>query len=318
MAVRRAASWPVNRPRTGIVALAVPDLEEPWFAELTAMLVRDAGARGLSVLVQQTAGDRQREIDVANGVGLPEIDGVIHIPRALRVADLTRRTSPGPLVLLGEHIRSSPFSHVTIDNLAAARAAARHLLDVGRRRVAAVGPRLANRSDAADRRYAGYREALEARGLGPDDRLVVPVDADTSEEGARAAHVLVDSGVPFDGVVCFNDSIAIGLLSALHERGVQVPDDVAVVGIDDVRAARFATPALTSVAPDRQAMVAAALRLLEQQIATPRTFDVPVEQVVVGFELKVRASTARAAASRAREPRSPARQRTAEGLQGAS
>jgi len=288
----RTAPLP-HRERTGIVALAVPDLEEPYFAELTALLVRRAGERGLSILIQQTEGDHEREVDVANGVGLPPTDGLIHIPRSLTVADLTRRTSPGPLVLLGEHILVSPFTHVTIDNRAAAYAATEHLAGAGCTRVAFVGPRDALPSDAADRRFAGYREAVAQLGLAHEPGLVVQVETFTSEEGRRATRDLVATGTPFDGVVCSNDSIALGVLAALHEAGLRVPQDVAVTGIDDVRAARFATPALTSVAPDKEGIVRAALTELERQISSPPGADLPVQHLVVEAHVVARASSAR-------------------------
>ncbi|WP_395245489.1 LacI family DNA-binding transcriptional regulator [Agromyces sp. MMS24-K17] len=290
--VARTAPLPRHQ-RTGIVALAVPNLEEPYFAELTALLVRRADERGLSILIQQTEGDHDREVDIANGVGLPPTDGLIHIPRSLTVGDLTRRTSPGPLVLLGEHILVSPFTHVTIDNRAAAHAATAHLASVGCRRVAFVGPRDASPSDAADRRHAGYREAVAALGLEADPSLVAQVASFTSAEGRRAMRDLLAAGVELDGVVCSNDSVAFGVLAALHEAGVAVPGDVAVIGIDDVRASAYATPPLSSVAPDNEGIVQAALTELERQIAAPPGADMPVRHLVVGATVVARASTAR-------------------------
>lgn len=287
--------WDTSRPRrrTGVLGLAVPDLEEPYFAELTGLVVRRAAERDLSIVIRQTAGEHRAEVDVANGVGLPEVDGLIHIPRSLTVADLTRRTDPGPLVLLGEHIRDSPFAHVTIDNRAAAAAATAHLADRGCRRIAAVGPRWTSPSDAADRRFAGYREVVAARGLPVDDALVGPVAAFTPDEGLRAMTALLAAGPPPDGVVCSNDSLAFGVLRALHAHGLAVPRDVAVIGIDDVHAARFAEPPLTSVAPDTEALVGAALRILERQATAPLGADTPVEQVTVPFTIRERESTAR-------------------------
>ncbi|WP_353807701.1 LacI family DNA-binding transcriptional regulator [Agromyces sp. SYSU T00194] len=291
-APRRSAPMP-RRERTGIVALAVPNLEEPYFAELTALIVRRADARGLSILIQQTEGSHEREVDIANGVGLPATDGLIHIPRALTVGDLTRRTSPGPLVLLGEHIQVSPFTHITIDNRAAARAATEHLAKAGCTRVAFVGPRDASPSDAADQRFAGYRDAVAARGLAADADLVAQVVSFTSAEGRRAMRGLLATGIRPDGVVCSNDSVAFGVLAALHEARLDVPADVAVIGIDDVRAAAFAVPALSSVAPDKEAIAEAALDELERQVSSPPGADLPVRHVVVPATIVERASSAR-------------------------
>ncbi|WP_232304608.1 LacI family DNA-binding transcriptional regulator [Microbacterium sp. XT11] len=285
---------PVARAtRTGLIALAVPHLEEPYFAELGSRLVRGADDRGLAVLIVQTEGDHAREIDVANGVGLPPIDGLIHIPRSLTVADLTRRTSPGPLVLLGEHIQVSPFTHITIDNRAAARTATEHLLSVGCRRIAFVGRRDSRPSDAADRRHAGYVEALEAARLPVDRSLTAQVDAFSAEEGHRATAAIAASAADVDGVVCSNDSLALGALAALHAAGRRVPDDVAVIGIDDIRASRFAVPALSTIAPDHDRLVDAAFTELERQLTSPPGADLPVRHVTVGARLVPRASTAR-------------------------
>jgi DNA-binding LacI/PurR family transcriptional regulator len=283
----------LRRERTGIIALAVPNLEEPYFAELTTLLVRGAEARGLSILIQQTEGDHDREVDVANGVGLPATDGLIHIPRSLTVGDLTRRTAPGPLVLLGEHIAVSPFTHVSIDNRATADLATSHLASVGCSRIAFIGPRLSRPSDAADQRFSGYRDAVARLGLADEPGLVTPVDAFSPEEGLAALRRLHASGVAFDGVVCSNDSVAFGVLAGLHEARLRVPEDVAVIGIDNVHGAGFSVPALTSVAPDDEGIVRAAFAELERQLAAPPGADVPVRHIVVDAHVVVRASTTR-------------------------
>ncbi|MGK9148319.1 substrate-binding domain-containing protein [Plantibacter flavus] len=283
----------LRRERTGIVALAVPNLDEPYFAELTTLLVRGADERGLSILIQHTEGDHEREVDIANGVGLPPTDGLIHIPRSLTVGDLTRRTSPGPLVLLGEHIQVSPFTHISIDNRAAAVTATEHLAAVGCSRIAFIGPRDERPSDAADQRYAGYRDVVARLGRSQAPELIGHVDAFTPEEGRRVMRRFLAEGVAVDGVVCSNDSVAFGVLAALHEAGRSVPHDVAVIGIDDVHAAQFSAPSLSSVAPDYDAIVRAAFTELERQIAAPPGADTPVRHVVVEATIVVRDSTTR-------------------------
>lgn len=276
-----------------MILLAVPDLEEAWFAELTSLLVRRAEDRGLAVVIRQTFGEHRRELDVANGVGMPPSDGLLHVPRALTVADLTRRTQPGPLVLLGEHVDAGPFAHVSIDNHAAAIAATAHLLGSGRRRLAMIGRRPPAPSDAANRRYEGYVDALRERGLGTDPDLVALVDAFSPDEGARAAGTLLKSNVQFDAVLCANDSIALGVLQRLAEASIDVPGEVAVIGIDNITAGRWSVPALSTVAPDRDVLVDRALAVLQRQIDAPASATQPVEQITVPFRVMERASTAR-------------------------
>lgn len=280
---------PAVRSRT--ILLAVPDLDEPYFAELTALVVRQAEDHGLSVVIFQTWGDHEREVNAANGVGVPQTGGLLHIPRSLSVADLTRRASPGPLVLLGEHIDSSPFAHVTIDNHAAAAAATDHLLGRGCRRPAMIGPR-EPASDASDRRFAGYRSMLSERGVAFDEALVGWVRAFNPAEGQAAALRLLDAGAKFDGVVCSNDSIALGVIAALASRGVSTPGDVRVIGMDGVSIGAFSVPSLSTVEPDRDLMVCRALSLLTAQMATSPSMDMPVEQVTIPFTILQRGSTA--------------------------
>jgi len=199
-------------------------------------------------------------------------------------------------VLLGEHIQTSPFTHITIDNRAAARLATEHLLSTGRRRIAFIGRRDARPSDAADRRHAGYVEALAHAALPADPAAVAQVAAFTAEEGERATAEMLAALPDLDGIVCANDSIALGALVALHAAGRAVPADVAVTGIDDIRAARFAIPALTTVAPDHEQLVDAAFTELERQLTAPPGADLPVRHVTVGIRLIERASTVSAAA----------------------
>jgi DNA-binding LacI/PurR family transcriptional regulator len=172
-----------------------------------------------------------------------------------------------PLVMLGESSLGSVFDHVGIDNVAAARTAVEHLFDQGRRRVAVVG--VADQPPAAAPRYEGYLAAHSARGLDPLPG--VRVEDWRRRSGARAvAEVLRlrdSAGRPPDAILALNDTLALGALRALLQRGIRVPDDVAVVGIDDIREAAYATPPLTSVATDLGALAEQALALLDEQLA---------------------------------------------------
>ena len=236
----------------------------------------------------------EREVDVANGVGAPETDGLIHIPRSLTVADLTRRQAPGPLVLLGEHIEASPFAHVTVDNRAATRAATEHPIERGCRRLAIVGPAANDAASVAlNRRAAGFQDALASHRMPVEETFLGPVTTFTPSEGRRATQELLASGARFDGVVAVNDSVAFGVLSALWDAGHRVPEDVAVVGMDDVVASRYSTPSLSTIAPDKVELVERALDMLERQIGAHPAADQPVEQVTIGFEVVERASTRR-------------------------
>jgi DNA-binding LacI/PurR family transcriptional regulator len=143
---------------------------------------------------------------------------------------------------------------------------------------------------ARHRRLRGYTEALEEAGLPVDAELIMPVASYSRRDGAEAMRQLLALHAPPDAVFCFNDLLALGALRALHEAGRRVPEDVAVTGFDDIEEARFATPSLTTIAPDKEQMGALAVSFLLGRIAGTRTG--PPERVEVPFRLIVRESTA--------------------------
>ena len=279
--------------RTGIIAVAVPRLDEPYFAELAAAVIAVADERGCTVLVDQTDGLREREQLAVAGIRPDLIDGLILSPLALDADDLLApsHASP-PLVLLGERISATSHDHVAIDNVAAARLATEHLLSLGRTRVAAVGTMDAVTAQTARLRSTGYRQAVAAVG-----RTVLPgheqeVAGFTREAGARAADRLLDLPEPPDAVFCFSDVLALGALHALHQRGVRVPEDIAVIGVDDIAEARFSTPTLSTVAQDVGDIARLAVDALLQRLSGGA--DEPPQEVTVPHRLLVRDSTVRA------------------------
>src|SRR5690606_790523 len=124
---------------TGVIGLAVPALRENYFAELADAIIRAADARGLGVVVEQTSGDRERELQVVAGGRLRLTDGLLFSPFALGQNDVKSLSTDFPLVLLGERIFNGPTDHVAMHNTSSARAAVEHLLDIGRRRIAVIG-----------------------------------------------------------------------------------------------------------------------------------------------------------------------------------
>lgn len=280
--------------RTGIVALAVPDLSVPYFAELAGWVIGAAARRGWTVVVEQTDGLLEREVALLEGPASLLVDGVLLSPVALGAEELRRRSRASPLVLLGERIAAgaAPVAdHVTIDNAAAAQVATAHLLDMGRERVAALGAQPRSAAGTAQLRLGGHARALALAGREVDPALVATCARWDRGEGRRAMAQLLDGGSPPDAVFCFNDLLALGALRELAVRGVRVPEDVAVVGFDDAPDGEFAVPSLTTIAPDKPALAAAAADLLADRLDGERGSARPPERVVVGSRLVVREST---------------------------
>ncbi|MFI5475919.1 LacI family DNA-binding transcriptional regulator [Streptomyces cacaoi] len=243
----------LRKGRTGIIALALPELGNPYFAELAAAVIDAAAAHEYIVLLDHTGGHREQEILVSQGFRARVIDGLILSPIELETEDLRDRAENVPLVLLGERDYDLPYDHIAIDNVAAARAAVRHLNGLGRREVAFIGARR-GRSEPAQLRVRGWREELTAAGLPADDGLVAATDGWGHADGAAAMNRILESGRRPDAVFAYNDPMAIGAMRVLYERGLRVPEDIAVVGFDDVVEGRFGAVTLTSVSPDKGAI----------------------------------------------------------------
>ena len=148
-------------------------------------------------------------------------------------------------IIWGPPVEDLPGHSFGCDNEDGGYQATRHLIDLGRKRVAYFGHK-ARRSPEHAARYAGYAKALREAGMECDDRLREP--ADNSEiQGYQAVRRLLDNGEQFDAIFAVTDLIAIGAMRALQEAGLHVPDDVSVVGFDDMPLAEYVTPALTTV-----------------------------------------------------------------------
>ncbi len=282
----------LRRGRSGIVALAVPELDVAYFAELARHVVQAARQHGWTVLIDQTDGEREREQLVMDGYGTQLIDGLILSPVATGPDELAARRDSTPMVLLGERVYDGPDDHVSIDNVAAATAAVAHLLALGRRRVAAVGRQPHPSSGTAPVRERGYLAAHAAAGVEVDPALVVPTTSFTRAEGAAAVDRLLALPEPPDALFCFNDLLALGALRRLHERGVAVPGEVAVVGVDDIEDGRYSTPSLTTIRPDKERIAQLAVQLLAERLESgPAERDRAPRELEAPYDLVVREST---------------------------
>jgi DNA-binding LacI/PurR family transcriptional regulator len=276
--------------RTGIIGLLIPELHSPYFGELAGLLVEAAQRRSWTVIIDQTRGSVEGERRLLQGSGGRVVDGLIISPWALEAAELRSRAGKTPMVLLGERDPQQVADHVAVDNVLAAREATRHLLAGGRRRIAALGLQPKLRHGTAEQRLAGYREALAGAGLAPDPALEAPVRTLHRSDGAEAMAQLLDGGgPPPDAVFAFSDELALGALRTVLSRGLRVPDDIALVGFDDIEDGRFATPSLTTVSPDKAQVAERALQCLADRIHGSAG-DVPPQSVTVPHRLTVRES----------------------------
>jgi DNA-binding LacI/PurR family transcriptional regulator len=280
----------LRKGRTGMIGLAIPELSLAFWGEFADMVIAAAANHGLRVLIELTGAERDGALRALDSSQRRITDGLLFSPLGLEPDEGHLLNVDFPVVLLGERIFGAPVDHVTMANAEAARAATVHLAQQGCRRIAALGARLDEGMGSATLRLRGYREGLDEVGLDYDPALVVEADPWTRSTGAEAMEHLLDSGTAVDGVFAMNDAVAFGALHVLHSRRIKVPQEIAVIGFDDVADAAFYEPPLSSVAPGQAQIARDAVRLLAERIAG---HDAAPRLVVADFDLRVRESTLR-------------------------
>lgn len=273
--------------RSSVLALAVPDLRRPYFAELAHVFARVSTARGYRLLLEETGGTPEGERSVLRDLEAGIVDGVVIQPQALTAAELEGLRRDTPLVFVGEDPRPPTADQVAIDNVAAAEEALAHLVALGRRRIGFLGHEIGSLSRPSELRIEGYRRGLERAGLPFDAALLVGRTAGDAVGAEHALGAALDAGLAVDGLLCRDDLAAVGALRALQLRGFAVPGDVAVIGWDDIEFAASTVPSLTSVAPDTRALGERALELLLERMDDP---ELPGRQVTVGHRIVARES----------------------------
>lgn len=274
--------------KIGIIGLAVPRLSTPYFAELASMMTEAAEERGYTLLIDQTGGDVERERRSVAGVGRQALDGVIVSALRMSATDVRKAADAIPVVVLGESARPPGIPYVGVDNVVAARAATEHLLGLGRRRIAAVGPVINSRGGTWALRRKGFLQAMRAAGVAADPVYEVKIRNFDRDQGVQAMTKLLELAEPPDAVFCFSDLLAIGALSVLHRRGVRVPEDIAIMGWDDIEEASYTWPPLTSVRADPQVVARTAVDFLLRRINDER---LDPAEAYVDYRLQIRAST---------------------------
>ncbi|OSQ39513.1 LacI family DNA-binding transcriptional regulator [Thalassospira mesophila] len=279
--------------RSGMILLLVPDIGNPFFAEILSGIEQGASRAGYNVLIGDTQNDPEREATYAAYLRSNQADAMIllngHLPSPLSEAP---RIGTPPIVAVCERIPGSNLPTVIIDNQQAALEATRHLTQLGHARIAHIaGP--AQNILTIDR-VAGFNEAMAEAGL----RKTASIDYSPDfgiEAGIAAARRLLRSDTPPTAFFCASDGMAIGAIVAAKELGLNVPRDISVVGFDDIHLAANYDPPLTTIRQPRRRLgeqaIALVLERLDKSRPAPDT-HADNNPVIINTELIIRASTA--------------------------
>jgi DNA-binding LacI/PurR family transcriptional regulator len=276
--------------RTGVITLVIPDLRNAYFAELATSVMDAAALDNVFVLIEPVGFDRDRELQVLRGPQAKMVDGILFSALALGEDDAHLIDTSIPTVLLGEQIFNAPVDHVTMRNVEASRAATEHLLSVGKKRIVALGARSGEVIGSSGLRFRGYLDALEAAGIPHDPELIGATRSWHRADGAASIEELLARGVPFDGVVAFSDTLALGAMSVLQHAGLRIPEDVGIIGFDDTDETRYSHPTLSTVDAGRDEIASTAVRFLLERIKNPNE-GLPPRRHLSSFQVIPRAST---------------------------
>ena len=230
--------------RTLSIGVLTQSIDSPFYGGALGGIEDTLTAAGYSPLFVSghwSAAHEARSIEVLRS---RRVDGIIVLTGRLSDAALTALATSLPVVVTGRKLKAPGLFSLSFDNFEGGRLATHHLLQLGHRRIAFITGD--TRHPDAKERLRGYRAALEAAGVAHDAALVLPGDY-TEQSGQVAVERLLDSGAPFSAIFAANDQMAFGAALGLHRRRLRVPQDVSLVGFDDVAGALFSIPPLSTV-----------------------------------------------------------------------
>lgn len=281
---RGAAS--LRTQKTHTVGVAINELVNPYFSELTAAIESALAEAGRTVFFRNCSENPTRQDEFIAQMREYNVEGLVICPARGTSAKALRRLKEFgvPCVLISRNVPGSGIDYAGNDHRRGSRFATEHVISLGHRRIAMVGAN--DLISTGIERREGYEQALAAHDLRVDPNLVRH-GPPTRSFGVDAIKALLATKQPPTAAVCFNDVIAFGVMLGLRQLGREPGRDFSVVGCDDLAEAALWTPALTTVAIDTIGMGQAAVRLLLERNAN---FALPRHEIVLEPKLVVRAS----------------------------
>lgn len=283
-----AASMRASRSNT--IGVLIPNLGNPFFADLLSGIEKALEGAGMVVVLANSQDSVAKQEKIIQRMRERGVDGLIVCPAAqTRRALLTKASKWGlPIVQTMRYISDLEGDYAGADSTGGFRQSVDHLVGLGHRRIIFLtgGPMHSARSE----RLAGFRTAMQAHGLDPGHQIEVPL----SGSGPKAAELMLSHPAQPTAAICFNDILAIGLMNGLIDRRIRVPEDISVVGFDDLTVAEMVRPRLTSIAAFPEAIGETSAGLLLDRLAAP---DRPSRRIVNLTRLVARQSSGRVKSS---------------------
>ncbi|BAY20575.1 transcriptional Regulator, LacI family protein [Calothrix sp. NIES-2100] len=269
--VPNAIAQSLQNQRTYTVGVVVTSIADPFFGELVEGIEQVARDAGLNVLLSASHGDFEQEIAAIENFHYRRVDGILVADSRIskhHTQQFTQFTVPTVLINIDTEAYSETFHSVAIDDRLGGILAVKHLIELGHTDIGYLG--VGDGSKAAQQRQEGYQMALTQAGLpqNPDWVAILNKDSTTIKDidiGKKMLPQLVEAGVT--GIFCYNDMVAVGALLACKELSLSVPEDLSLVGFDNIALSNYVTPPLTTVSQRMVEMGNAAMTMLLELLA---------------------------------------------------
>lgn len=273
--------------KSNTIGLIIPSINNPVFAESTLGVQEYADKKQIKVILGNSSYKVSQEESLIKALRESQVDGLIITttnPQGEIIRTLTDEKVP--FVLLFSTVKGGPVSAVGVDNYRGGYLATEHLISLGHSRIGMIAGSFSV-TDRAYHRWHGYRQCLKDHGIPYDKNLLVQTEYSLSG-GRDSIKQLLDQELPPGAVFCSNDYIALGAIKGAREAGLSLPEDLSIVGFDDMPTASYMVPALTTVRQPAYDMGRRACELLLQKMENPGK----PEQHMMETKLVVRESTA--------------------------
>lgn len=284
-----AVARSLRRKETRTIGLIVPDNSNSFFAEV-ARGIEDVGfEQGYSVILCNSDWNLEKELTYLDTLMAKRVDGIVFIAATTQVEHVKSLVENGtPVVVAERKMPEIEVDSVLVDNFQGGYEATKHLLDLGHRRIGCIsGPW--DLTPSAER-VAGYKLALNRHELQADEDLIVRGDY-LFESGEMAVRRFLELSAPPTAIFACNDLMAIGAMKAILEQGLRVPEDISIVGFDDIALASYLNPPLTTIAQPKYELGRMAAQLVIQRITSSGSRE--KREIVLESRLVVRGSTLR-------------------------
>ena len=287
-----AAARSLRTNRSRALGVIVSNIDDPFLSEILQGIEEIAQEHGYSMLMAAFQRDLEREQAIVQDMRKRQVDGLIICSASFSAEQRRNLLAYGiPIVVVNNQAAEEYRYSIYHDDVDGSRQVARHLIELGHKRIAYLGNSLSGRTTLD--RLTGFRQELESAGLDIPGEYIFEVPGSSPEDGFNALNHFLDLPNRPTALFCFNDMLAIGVLKGLHSAGIRVPEDFSVVGFDNIVFSAYTNPTLTTLDQPKRYIGAEAARLILGLLDPSTGEEIPDQEIQrLKGRLLVRQSTA--------------------------